>query len=212
MDPTAPSQPSQQTAYNQPANPSTQTDAEQHTAASRNNAPQIDRRQAHDVPSRHGATATASSLGYGDTGALKEKDLGESNALNAAEGDFAAGRDPNLEGEQMRAPGEGDVANTIRDPQKHTYATEGSLTNDMDRKEAEHRRKLHETGRLTAGEMGRTAEIGTGSGRAGEIGEEVEVGGRDANEDWTGKKGNVDMESALGGRGKGVVLQAEDVR
>lgn len=43
---------------------------------------EIDHREQHDVPSQHGEAATASSLGYGDTGPLKEKDVGHPGVGN----------------------------------------------------------------------------------------------------------------------------------
>ena len=72
MDPTGPSQPPLNTAYDQPGNPASQSDYEKQksnsTAASiQRSDPTIDSRERGDipVPSKHGEEATPSSLGYG---------------------------------------------------------------------------------------------------------------------------------------------------
>ncbi|KAL9619562.1 MAG: hypothetical protein Q9160_005838 [Pyrenula sp. 1 TL-2023] len=187
MDPTGPSQPPIQTSYNHPSNPLQQTPAERENATrqSPSNAPIIDRRPASDqsVPSTHANPPTSTSLGYGDTGPLKERsDI-------ATDPETAAGRDPNLEGEQMRAAGEGDIAKAVTSEASHTFGEGQDVGGDLGRKAEEHKAMLHERGQKTPGEIE-----------------------REEKEDWTGRKGEVDLEGALGGRGKGVVLQADDVR
>lgn len=183
MDPAAPSQPSKQTAYDQTGNPSEQTTAEREFATRHvSNAPPVERRTAESIPSTHSNDPTSTSLGYGETGPLKERPI-------ASDGETVAGRDPNLEGEQMRAPGEGDVASAVTGTQTRTYGTGQDVGADIDKKTEEHKAALHAKGQKTPGEIE-----------------------REEREDWTGKKGDVDLEGALGGRGKGVVLQADDVR
>lgn len=181
MDPQGPSQPSQQAGYNQPNNPSSQTTSEQSQSqnATSTTTPPIDHRQPHDIPSTHASTATASSLGRGDTGPLRERDISASDAQNYSKSE--------LDGEQMRAPGEGDVAAAVEQKKFGGHGEEGELGENMDEKARDHAAALHERGERT--------------------GREIEEEGR---EDWTGKKGEVDVREALGGRGTAVVLAAEE--
>lgn len=119
MDPQGPSQPSQQTSYNQPSNPSAKTTTE-HTDShdsSSSSAPPIDHRQPHDVPSTHSTAATATSLGRGETGTLLERDVSGSDAQNYSKSE--------LEGEQMRAPGEGEVASAVTEKKFGGHGEEG---------------------------------------------------------------------------------------
>lgn len=181
MDPQGPSQPTQQTAYNQPTNPSTQTTSEKSQSHDRSGSsgPPIDHRQAHDVPSSHTSDATPSSLGRGDTGPLKTIDTSASDTQNYSKSE--------LEGEQMRPPGEGDVASAVTEKRFGGHGEEEGLTQNMDEKTKAHKEALHDRGERT--------------------GAEIEEEGK---EDWTGKKGNVDVAEALGGRGTAVVLAAEE--
>ncbi len=87
----------------------------------------------------------------------------------------------------MRAPGEGDVASAVEEKKFGGHGEEGELGGNMDEKARAHAAMLHERGERT--------------------GREIEEEGR---EDWTGKKGDVDVGEALGGRGTAVVLAAED--
>ena len=179
MDPQAPSQPSQQTGLNQAQNPADKTTTEQATSqeeSSTASAP-VDYRQQHDVPSTHFDQATSTSLGYGDTGSLKEKDISESKKQNYSESE--------LDGEQMRAAGEGDVAQAVKSGGGGGHVGEASLTANMDREAEEHTAALHERGQRS--------------------GEEIE---HEEREDWTGKK--ADIGEALGGRDTKVVLAAEE--
>lgn len=139
----------------------------------------IDHREQHDVPSQHGDAATASSLGYGDTGPLKEKNVAKSDA------EHPYAKDGNLEGEQMRAPGEGDVAEAVRTGGGGGHAEQDSLTQNMDAKKKAHEDELHARGQRTGAEI-----------------EEEEK------EDWTGRK--ADVEGALSGRGTKIVLAPEE--
>lgn len=127
------------------------------------------------MPSQHGEAATATSLGRGDTGPLKEKDIGQSDS-----------KDGELEGEQMRAPGEGEVADAVRSGGGGGHGEQDSLTQKLDEKTQEHKETLHARGERT--------------------GAEIE---EDEQEDWTDKK--ADVGEALSGPGRDikVVLAAE---
>jgi hypothetical protein len=181
MDLQGPSQPSQQTSYNQPSNPSSQTTSEKsQTHGTFSADPPIDHRNLSDVPSTHEADATPSSLGRGDTGPLIARGISASDAQNYSSV-------PELEGEQMRAPGEGDVAAAVTEKKFGGHGEEQALTENMEEKSKAHKEALHEKGQRT--------------------GAEIEEEGK---EDWTGKKGEVDVGEALRGRGTAVVLAAED--
>ncbi|KIX94616.1 uncharacterized protein Z520_09662 [Fonsecaea multimorphosa CBS 102226] len=188
LDPQAPSQPSQQTGLNQTQNPASKTSQEQTTAqdTSSTQSKTVDRRSAHDVPSEHGEAAKPGALGSGERGPLTEKRIPESDAQNYSE-------DPNLEGQQMRMPGEGDVARAVRTGGGGGHGEEESLTQNIDKKAADHEAELHKRGERT--------------------GKEIE---EEEQEDWTGKK--ADIASALGQGREGrdeasrpaVVLAAEE--
>lgn len=170
IDPTGPSQPGQQTGLNQSQNPTSKTDKEETTAQDTSKSSSstiIDHRSPHDVPSQHDEAAKPSALGAGDSGPLKEKQIPESDSQNYSKGDS------NLEGEQMRMAGEGEVARAVRSGGGGGHAEEGSLTGDIHRQEKEHAQALHDRGERTGKEL-----------------EEEE------NEDWTGKK--ADVAEALG--------------
>ena len=137
-------------------------------------------------------------MGYGDRGPLKERDISESDRQNYS-------NKGNLEGEQMRAPGEGEVADAVQGKGDNTrtgHGEEESLTDNMGAKKDAHEDELHRRGERTGKEM------------------EEEEG-----EDWTGMRAKVDLNEALGRsgndgdvtgvgeteRGTGVVLAAESV-
>lgn len=166
---------------NQERNPADKTSAEQNTAQDKSSlaSKPIDHREQHDVPSQHGESAGASALARGDTGALKEKDISQSDAAHQYS------EQPNLEGEQMRMPGEGDVAEAVRSGGGGGHAGQSSLTEDLDAKTKRHQEELHARGERTGAEI-----------------EEEEK------EDWTGKK--ADVEEALSGRGTKIVLAPEE--
>lgn len=87
----------------------------------------------------------------------------------------------------MHAPGEGDVANAVMGGMSKTGGGEqASLMENIDAKTEAHK-PLHERGKRT--------------------GAEIE---EERNEDWTGKKNNVDLWRALGGRGMAVVEAPEN--
>lgn len=168
LDPEAPSQPTQQTGLNQAQNPASKTSEEQTTSkdASSLQSQTIDHRQPHDVPQKHGEEANYGSMASGETGPLTEKKIPESDAQNYSQGDS------NLEGEQMRMAGEGDVAEAVRTGGGGGHGEEPSLTKDIDKMAEEHKAELHKRGERT--------------------GKEIE---EEEKEDWTGKK--ADIASAL---------------
>ena len=183
MDLSAPSQPNQQSGLDQSKNPASKTSEEETEAQDTSAASEapIDHRKQHDVPSSHGEAATGSSLGQGDTGPLKEKDISESDSQNYS-------NKPDTEGEQMRAPGEGDVADAVANKDGNQGAgEEESIGQNMDAKTEAHKQALHERGERT--------------------GAEIE---KEEKEDWTGKKGSVDLGEALGGRGTAIVTASEN--
>jgi len=165
---------------NQPQNAASKTTQETSTSKDESSlgSETIDHREQHDVPSQHGEAATGSALGRGDTGSLKEKDVGQSDAQLYS-------KDGNLEGEQMRAPGEGDVADAVKSGGGGGHAGEESITKNLDAKAEAHKEELHARGQRTGAEI-----------------EEEEK------EDWTGKK--ADVGEALAGRGNKVVLAPEE--
>lgn len=98
--------------------------------------------------------------------------------------EYHDGKDGNLEGEQMRAPGEGDVADAVKEGGGGGHAGGDSITSNLDAKTKAHKEELHARGHRTGAEI-----------------EEEEK------EDWTGKK--ADVGEALGGRDNKIVLAPE---
>ena len=116
--------------------------------------------------------------------------LGPSKRKASLQSDAYHNSDPNsagLEGEQMRAPGEGDVAQAVKQGGGGGHKGQGDLMSDMDRKKEEHDQELKNRGMRTS--------------------EEIE---KEEHEDWTGMKGDVNVGEALGGRETKVVLAPED--
>lgn len=87
----------------------------------------------------------------------------------------------------MRAPGEGEVAEAVRTGGGGGHKDQESLTANLDDKIEAHKQELHRRGERT--------------------GAEIEEEGK---EDWTGRKADVDVASALGGRSTKVVLAADE--
>ena len=155
MDPQAPSQPSIDTAYDNPDNPADQTSAERKAATSvsasqQRSDPAYERREPNDTIGDRGSAsqddAMPSSLGYGVQDS--SKDAGESVSV-PHQGLFLrltkssliqnwaqmGGPVSNQEGEQMRAAGDGDIA--AAQDSKHGFGEQTSLTSDLDRKKRE---------------------------------------------------------------------------
>ncbi|KAI4209119.1 MAG: hypothetical protein LQ351_007925 [Letrouitia transgressa] len=167
MDPKGPSQPPLDTAYDQPSNPATQTESEEQyskstSASIQRSDPVVDRRERGDVPvpSQHEEAAVPSSLGYGVRD--DRHDAGESKGSPVSD----------LTGEQMRAPGEGDIAQAQHT--KQGFGEQPDLASDLDKKKEDQQRRLQER----------------------DYGNEAEK---------SGSLGEVDVKSAVGGSGKGVV-------
>ncbi|KAI9838612.1 MAG: hypothetical protein M1819_004926 [Sarea resinae] len=118
MDPKGPSQPSQAQAYTTSGNPADQTPSESRTADATSdlNTEKVSRRG----PSSGSSDPTPSALGYGGSGE-KDKPAG----LPSDEQD----------GEQMAAPGEGEILKAQWD--KTGTAEEAEIGGDLDRKKAE---------------------------------------------------------------------------
>ncbi|KAL8824114.1 MAG: hypothetical protein Q9170_008248 [Blastenia crenularia] len=166
MDPTGPSQPPLDTAYDHPSNPATQSQQEQEDSSStsasiQRSDPTVEQRERGDVPvpSSHGEGPTPSSLGYGARDS--SGDSGESMGEPVS----------SLTGEQMRAPGEGDIASA--QDNKHGFGEQADLASGLDRKKEEQQGRLEN--RYSGGSSGK------------------------------GGPGGVDVQSAIGGQGKGVV-------
>ncbi|KAL8731103.1 MAG: hypothetical protein Q9166_003631 [cf. Caloplaca sp. 2 TL-2023] len=137
MDPSGPSQPPLNTAYDQPGNPATQSDYEKQKSNSTSSSiqrsdPTFEKRERGDapVPSSHGEGPTPSSLGYGARDS--SGDAGESMGEPVS----------NLTGEQMRAPGEGEIASAQDD--KHGFGEQADLASGLDRKKEEQQERLEE--------------------------------------------------------------------
>ena len=200
MDPQGPSQPSQQTGVEQSNNPASQTSAERNTAASndKNTSQPIESRSVPSNRSESSSNPTSTAMGYGDRGPLVERDISASDQQNYS-------NKPELEGEQMAVFAEGDVASAVQNKATNPnagHAEEESLTENMSAKADAHEEELHKRGQRT--------------------GKEIE---EEEGEDWTGMRGKVDLNAALGRdggdgevtgvgeteRGTGVVLAADTV-
>ncbi|KAI4116250.1 MAG: hypothetical protein LQ345_003294 [Seirophora villosa] len=177
MDPTGPAQPNLNTVYDQPANPASQSDLEKQkstsTAASiqRSDAT-AEKRERGDVPvaSTHDGGPMPSSLGYGARDS--SGDAGESMGEPVS----------SLTGEQMRAPGEGDIADA--QDTKHGFGEQADLASGLDRKKEEQRNRLADR-----------SGMGPEGGKGGRGGVDVQgaIGG--------GGKGVVGAGKGSGGRG-----------
>lgn len=126
LDPQGPPQPNLDQAYDTPGNPTDQTPEEQSKAsthATTNSGTKTATRNAGDiaVPSTHDQGAQASSLGRG---------------VRDASGDRPTGEIPNeLDGEQMRASGEGEVMQ--KQFEKSGFGEQEDLASGLDQKKAE---------------------------------------------------------------------------
>lgn len=130
LSPTGPSQPTQNQAYTTPGNPSTKTPAEstQTAATSSQNAGStpVDQR----IPTKQAdeSQATASSLGRGIHGAPAGE---ESKGMSEED----VGRHQELDGQQMAAPGEGEIYEAVagKDGKSGATGNEPDLAADLDR-------------------------------------------------------------------------------
>ncbi|KAI9802510.1 MAG: hypothetical protein M1833_001582 [Piccolia ochrophora] len=123
MNPSQPSQPSIDEAYTTAGNAADQTPSEQKSASdTSNNAPTTTTRTPHDEAD---AEPTATALGSGTTDPT----------------DRGTGMVDELDGEQMRAPGEGDVMRAQQNKGNMGMGEQESLTADLDRKKEEQQGK-----------------------------------------------------------------------
>ncbi|KAK6957623.1 hypothetical protein Daesc_000410 [Daldinia eschscholtzii] len=128
MDPSGPAQPPKDTAYETRGNPVTSNPSEQYSAQHHTGGNPVDERSPSGKPSGIN-DAVPSSLGYGIHGAP----AGEERYGRTQE---QVGRSRELEGDQMRAPGEGDVANAV-ERKSGASGSQPDLASDLDRKKQE---------------------------------------------------------------------------
>ncbi|KAL5121258.1 hypothetical protein ACEQ8H_000726 [Pleosporales sp. CAS-2024a] len=138
LDPKGPSQPTLTQAYTTPGNPASQTPAEQAQASvhAADNSPAavaaVDQRIPTKQASDAQGLANAKPPAAGRHGAPPGE---EANGLTEAD----VGRHKELDGEQMAAAGEGDVAAAVakRGKGQGGGGAEPDLASDLDRKKAE---------------------------------------------------------------------------
>ncbi|KAI5202220.1 hypothetical protein AUEXF2481DRAFT_7716 [Aureobasidium subglaciale EXF-2481] len=128
LDPTGPSQPNLDTAYKVAGNPATKEPVEQAQAYHKDDSASIEKRvpseQAHDQ-----SEATPTSVARGIRGAPPGEEVkGETHE--------SVGRNKELDGEQMAAPGEGKVADVV-DRKPGATGAAPDLASDLDRKKEE---------------------------------------------------------------------------
>ncbi|KAG8530710.1 uncharacterized protein KY384_004066 [Bacidia gigantensis] len=166
LNPTGPSQPSLNEAYKHPDNPAQGSNehaaSESAGASTQRSAPTYTTREAGDVPDPQQEDATPSSLGYGVQDASQDK------------GDSIPAGISSLDAEQMRAPGEGDIASA--QDKKHGFGEQTSLTSGLDRKKAEQEDIKSRRGGDEGGGPGGGQGGGDGVDIAGALGEDRVVG------------------------------------
>ncbi|KAI1657907.1 hypothetical protein F4813DRAFT_358364 [Daldinia decipiens] len=128
MNPSGPAQPPKDTAYKTQGNPVTSNPSEQNSAQHRTHGKPVDERLPSGQPSNLG-DALPSSLGYGIHGAP----AGEEKYGHTPE---QVGRNQELDGDQMRAPGEGEVASVV-ERKPGASGSQPDLASDLDRKKQE---------------------------------------------------------------------------
>lgn len=128
MDPSGPPQPPKHAAYETQGNPATSTPSEQRSARHHPHGKPIDER----VPSSQSSSlseALPSSLGYGVHGAPAGE---EQYGRTQEQVDWSR----ELDGDQMRAPGEGEVASAV-ERKPGASGSQPDLASDLDRKKRE---------------------------------------------------------------------------
>ncbi|KAF3061621.1 hypothetical protein GL218_04196 [Daldinia childiae] len=128
MNPSGPAQPPKDIAYKTQGNPVTSNPSEQYSAQHHTHGNPVDERSPSDKPSSLD-NATPSSLGYGIHGAP----AGEEKYGRTQE---QVGRSQELDGGQMCAPGEGDVASVV-ERKPGASGSQPDLASDLDRKKQE---------------------------------------------------------------------------
>ncbi|KAL9100142.1 MAG: hypothetical protein Q9163_004443 [Psora crenata] len=160
MDPTQPSQPNLNEAYEQPSNPA-QSDWEHNSsttvaASQQRSAPASETRRDNDKD----RDAVPTALAYGERDS--RNDAGDSMGPPVSD----------LEGEQLRPAGEGDVAKTQE--RKHGFGEEADMASGLDRKKAEQAR-IKDARRQDGGDGG--VDVGEVlGGKAGFVGADNEQG------------------------------------
>lgn len=125
MDPRGAAQPPLNAAYKVEGNPATANPAEEQASRQKPRGPRVENRSPGGGPSPGLQEAQPSALGAGVRGApAGEEQTGQSMEQT--------GRHRELEGEQMRAPGEGDVSTAVEEKPGATGA-EPDLASDLDR-------------------------------------------------------------------------------
>ncbi|KAI1081605.1 hypothetical protein F5B20DRAFT_578936 [Whalleya microplaca] len=128
MEPSGPAQPPKDAAYKTQGNAATKNPSEQHNTQHHTHGHPIDERLPASQASGIG-DAMPSSLGYGVRGAPpSEEKYGRTHEQ--------VGRNRELDGDQMRAPGEGDVAAAV-DRKPGASGSQPDLASDLDRKKQE---------------------------------------------------------------------------
>ncbi|KAI0199275.1 hypothetical protein F4808DRAFT_218870 [Astrocystis sublimbata] len=128
MDPSGAPQPPVNTVYKTEGNAATSNPVEERASHQASQG----RNVAHRIPDTQSTgfqDATASSLGRGTRGEL----AGEEQLGRTAE---TAGRHNELDGQQMRAPGEGEVASAV-EQKPGASGEQPDLASDLDRKKQE---------------------------------------------------------------------------
>ncbi|KAI9702023.1 MAG: hypothetical protein M1836_001367 [Candelina mexicana] len=156
MDPKGPAQPSLDQVYETPGNPASQTPSEARTASI--NAHTNTSKTSHRTPNDVSTDPTPSSVAA--SGAV-ERDAPLSSYVYSNEDVDASGREGELEGEQMRAPGEGDVMRSQWN--KTGMGEQKGLTENLDRKKEEQRGKRE----AIMGERSKEVDIGGALGHRG---------------------------------------------
>lgn len=183
MDPQAPSQPKLDTVYDQPSNPAQSkqehADSNSTSASIQRSDPTAERREQKDVDS--GAdNAMPSAMGYGVRDA--SKDAGDSvrrlchcPLASCSSIDICSHSLPlqmggpvsDLEGEQMRAAGDGDIASA--QDTKHGFGEQQDLASDLDRKKAE-QAEIKDARGSSGGGGGVDVKAAMGGGNKGFVG------------------------------------------
>ncbi|KAK5127015.1 hypothetical protein LTR85_008374 [Meristemomyces frigidus] len=131
LNPTGPSQPGADTAYETKGNPASKEPAEE-SQAQRNatdNSQPVDQR----VPSEQSTSqedATPTSVARGVRGAPPGEEA--SGGTHESEG-----RNNELDADQMAAPGEGKIASAVKGESAGAKGSEQGMESDLDRKKAE---------------------------------------------------------------------------
>ncbi|KAI0132786.1 hypothetical protein BJ170DRAFT_615388 [Xylariales sp. AK1849] len=131
LNPSAPSQPPTDAAYKSEGNPVTSAPSEERASHQASNAPITEKRDPTNASSSS-QEATASSLGRGVRGRGQDEEREDRT-------------DAEVQGDQIRPPGEGDVATAV-EQKPGAGGEQPDLASDLDRKKAEQADKREERG------------------------------------------------------------------